>query len=252
MSSIKLALVLAGFHAVASAAPSLYITTEHTVQGTRDAAESVLSQRVRQIASRAGISYAMQQYPWKRAYAMALSRPNGCVFATTRTPEREALFKWIGPIEESEWYLAGRAGRDFQIKTLEDARAYRIGTYSGDARHEYLRARGFTLDPAQSDSANLPKLLLGRIDLWAMAMPKGTAPGSADYPPDSVVPVLKFNSVRLYLACNRAVPDSVVERMNSAAEAVEREAGDRAPPPERRTRRPPCLLPAETSVRNCD
>jgi polar amino acid transport system substrate-binding protein len=38
-----------------------------------------------------------------------------------------------------------------------------------------------------------------------------------------VVPVLVFNRIRVYLACNRAVPDALVARMNGSLEAMERD-----------------------------
>jgi polar amino acid transport system substrate-binding protein len=40
---------------------------------------------------------------------------------------------------------------------------------------------------------------------------------------DKVVPVLVFNRIRVYLACNRGVPDALVARMNGALEAMERD-----------------------------
>ncbi|WP_407644451.1 transporter substrate-binding domain-containing protein [Dongshaea marina] len=42
-------------------------------------------------------------YPWARAYNDALKGPNKVVFATTRTKEREKLFKWAGPIVTTPW-----------------------------------------------------------------------------------------------------------------------------------------------------
>lgn len=210
----------------ASAAPSIYITTEHPLSSVGSARTPDLAnvpERVLSIMRRAGISYSIHSYPWKRAYAAALEHPNGCVFATARTAEREALFKWVGPIDESDSMLMGRAGRDYQIKTLEDARKYQIGTYMGDWRTEFLRSRGFKVDPAQNDVSNLPKLLMGRIDLWAAALPRGVVSG-VGYFPETVVPVFKFNTIKLYLACNRALPDSVVARLNGAAEIVLEEA----------------------------
>lgn len=34
-------------------------------------------------------------WPWKRAYQTALEEDNVLLFTTTRTPERETLFKWV-------------------------------------------------------------------------------------------------------------------------------------------------------------
>lgn len=253
MPARRLALVLAGACCAASAAPSIYITTDRTVPAVivlRATSQPTLIERVHDVATRAGIAYTIRQYPWKRAYAVALERQDGCVYATSRTPEREAQFKWIGPLYERTWVLAGRAGQDYQVRTLDDARKYRIGTFAGDAGHEYLRSRGFNVDPAQVDNANPPKLLLGRIDLWVSAT-SSNGPEFYPYYPHAIVPVLKFNTVGLYLACNKGVPDEVVTRMNAAVVAMHRDLGRMErrtePPAERRPRRPPCLLPGDVS-----
>ena len=165
--------------------------------------------------------------PWKRAYNAALTRPNVCVYSTTRTPEREQLFKWVGPTDEGEWVLLGRADRNYRLTTLEDARSLRIGTYHGDARDEYLRARGFNVDPAPNDMINPQKLLMNRIDLWAAGLKRGTVVMESNGWAGIIVPVLTFNRVKLYLACNRAVPDATINRLNAALIAMDKDGTTR-------------------------
>jgi polar amino acid transport system substrate-binding protein len=260
MPARSLALVLACAWCTAGATPTMYFTTDLPVPAEEEWHASKrpgLTARVREVANRANVNYTIRQYPWTRAYAVALSRRDACVFATSRTPEREEHFKWVGPLYVRTWVLVGRAGQDYQVRTLEDARKYRIGTFAGDAAHEYLRSRGFQVDAAQSDNSNPQKLLLGRIDLWASANAE-TGPEYGAYYPHAIVPVLKFNTVGLYLACNKAVPDAVVTRLNTAAASMLRDlgrAGSReGVPPDRRTRRPPCLLPGHPEVvtKACD
>ncbi len=43
--------------------------------------------------------------PWSRAYEMTRTRSGVVLFATIRTPEREDLFKWVGPIASTKTYL---------------------------------------------------------------------------------------------------------------------------------------------------
>ena len=218
-----LVLVLAGaLSQAASAAPTLFITTEYSPPnlGADGGAAGPSTERVREIMARAAIDHTIQLYPWKRAYSIALERDNGCVYPTTRTASREALFKWIGPIDEGDWVLMGRAGRDYNLKTLEDARKLRIGTYNGDVRDEYLRANGFNVDPADNDMTNPQKLLMGRIDVWAAGLRNSTGALRQFGWEKDIVPVLVFNHVKVYLACNRAVPDALVERMGAAVDAL--------------------------------
>jgi polar amino acid transport system substrate-binding protein len=212
--------------APASEAPRLQLMTESSPPLSMLDGRQVIgsgTEKVRQIMARTDTTYTVDLLPWRRAYAFAQQRPNGCVFATTRTPEREKLFKWVGPIEESEWVLLGRADRSYRLHSLEDARKLRIGTYNGDARDEYLRARGFRVDPAPNDMMNSRKLLLGRIDVWAAGLRRGATSLARYGRGQEIVPVLTFNRVGLYLACNPAVPTALIDQMNAALAAMGRD-----------------------------
>jgi polar amino acid transport system substrate-binding protein len=117
----------------------------------------------------------------------------------------------------------GRADQPIVLRTLADARGLRIGTYNGDARDEYLRTRGFKVDPAPTEMINPKKLLANRIDLWAAVIRPGS-PSFDHYDwAGKIVPVLVFNKVRLYLACHVSMPDALIERMNAASAAMQRD-----------------------------
>lgn len=179
--------------------------------------------KVREMLTRAAVPHRIDLLPWKRAYTLALQNPNTCVYSTSRTPEREALFKWVGPTDEAEWVLLGRADHKFPLRTLEDARPLRIGTYHGDARDEFLRARGFNVEPVQNDASNPKKLMLNRIDLWAVGMRAGTLPPSMLELDKAIVPLLTFHRVKVYLACHRSVPDALVDKLNAALDTMRRD-----------------------------
>jgi polar amino acid transport system substrate-binding protein len=211
---------------LAQSEPRLYLTTEQAPPYSVREGERVIgigADTVREIMGRANIEHTIELLPWKRAYTAALERSDACVFSTTRTPEREPLFKWIGPIGEADWVLMARADRKLHLNSLEDARNYRIGTYNGDARDQYLRARGFKVDPAPNDLLNLRKLMADRIDLWAASIRRGGAALARMGYADKVVPVFVFNRIRVYLACNRGVPDAMTARMETAYESMTRD-----------------------------
>jgi polar amino acid transport system substrate-binding protein len=216
--------------AQAQTAPRLYLTTEMPPYGTSegDPAAGLGTDIVREIMARAGIDHSIDVLPWKRAYTAALERGDACVYSTTRTPERERQFKWTGPIAEANWVLMGRADRKLKLRSLEDARPYRIGTYNGDARDQFLRERQFDVDPAPSDLLNPRKLVAGRIDLWAASLGPGSRTLAQLGYADKVAPVLVFNRIHTYLACNRAVPDRLVARMDEALAGMERDGTARA------------------------
>ena len=179
--------------------------------------------KVREILARAGIGYTVELLPWKRAYAQALREPDTCLFSTTRTQEREAQFRWIGPLNEAEWILYGLAERHLALRTLADARGLVIGTVLGDARDDYLRQHGMNVASVTQEWLNPQKLLLGRIDLWAVGLAVGSKPFVGKEWEGKVVPLLTFNRVQTYLACNLKAPEAQVAAMQRAAAAMRRD-----------------------------
>lgn len=221
----RLALGLAAAGSLSHAAePALTLTAESMVPAvviengriTGHAAE-----KVHEIMRRAGIAYHIKILPWKRAYVLAENEPSTCVFMTTRTPERESRFVWIGPISRTDWTLYGRAGRNYNVTRLIDARGLRIGGYNGDVRGEFLAARGFKVDFAPNDDSNPKKLMVGRIDLWVNSARSSRPVLQRLGLEGKVVPVLVFHEARLYLACNPATDAAQVTRMHAALRGME-------------------------------
>ncbi len=211
----------------AAAWPELInVVTEHSPPSSMLDGQRVVgynSDKVREMLTRAGFKHNMELLPWKRAYTQAIRQGDSCVYATTRTPEREPLFKWVGPIDQGEWILFARADHAFHIQSLDDVRNLRIGTYNGDAREEYLRSRGFQVESVQDELANPKKLLMNRIDLWAASMRVGSNALERHGLADKIVPVLVFKSIKVYLACNPAMPDAVIDKLNATLEAMARD-----------------------------
>jgi polar amino acid transport system substrate-binding protein len=221
-------LALAGLCAAASvsARPRLFITTESSPPSAMMGEGQVIgfaTEKVRVIMDRVGIDYDIEILPWKRAYLLAQTQPDTCVYSTTRVPERETLFKWIGPTHENDWTLFGRADRDYRISTIEDARRYRIGAYNGDVRSDALIAQGFTVDTVQDKLSNPRKLLVDRIDLWASSVRVGSAIVAENGWSGQIVPILTFKRTELYLACHTSVSDALVAKMNAALRAMNSE-----------------------------
>lgn len=181
------------------------------------------TEKIRIIMDRVGIDYEIEVLPWKRAYLLAQTQPNTCVYSTTRIPERESLFKWVGPTHENDWTLFGRGDRDYHIATLDDARPYRIGSQNGDVRSEALVAQGFIVDNVQDKLSNPRKLLVNRIDLWVSSMRVGSALIAENGWTGQIVPVLTFKRTEQFLACHPSVPDPLIVKMNAALRAMNSE-----------------------------
>ena len=225
---VFLAVLLGGREAPTHAAPlaRLHLLTENSAPSSMLEDGQVTgrsTEKVREIMVRSGIDFTLELLPWQRAFTLARDNADTCVFSTTRTFEREHQFRWVGPTDVAEWVLLARADHMLQLRTLEDARPLRIGTYNGDARDIYLRAQGFQVDPAPNDLINSRKLLMGRIDAWAVSVKRGEMMLKRYGQDSRIVPVLSFNQVRIYLACNVALPGALIEKMNAAVEAMGRD-----------------------------
>ncbi len=199
------------------AAPPLKVLTEDyppfNMMGTGGHISGLSTDIVQELFRRAGVSYGISLLPWIRAFNLTVLEANTCLYSTTRTDSREHQFKWIGPLVENPWVLYARADNRHAILSLEEARSFKIGGYSGDAISQYLIDRGFDVDLANTDQLNVKKLLAGRIDFWATGKYLG-ASLLAREKVSQLKPVLTFNTTLLYLACNPAMPDSQVQQLN--------------------------------------
>ena len=225
---IFLLLLLAGAPVWAGAEPRpfLAIVTEHTPPSSmmvNGQLTGFATEKVRVVMERAGIDFRVEMLPWTRALALATSQADTCIYSTTRTPERDKLFKWVGPTHDNDWTMFARLDRDIRLARLEDARKLRIGAYNGDVRGETLQNQGFIVDSVRDNFSNPRKLMAGRIDLWVTSLRTGKSIARELGWPKDIVPVLTFKRTGLYLACHPSVPDALVTKMNAALQAMNRE-----------------------------
>ncbi len=178
---------------------------------------------VREMFKRAGINYSLTlRFPWERIYKLALEKPGYGVFVMARLPDREALFKWVGPIGPDDWIMLARADSKITLQTLEQARKYKIGAYKGDAIAETLTKQGLAPIVALRDQDNARKLVSGQIDLWATGDPAGRYLARQEGV-TGLKTVLRFHSAELYLALNKDVPDEIVSKLQLALDQLRKE-----------------------------
>ena len=178
---------------------------------------------VREMFKRADITYSLTlRFPWERIYKIALEKPGYGVFVMARLPDREKLFKWVGPIGPDDWILLAKADSKITLNTLNDARKYKIGAYKGDAIAETLAKQGLKPVVVLRDQDNAKKLVNGQIDLWATGDPAGRYLARQDGV-TGLKTVLRFNSAELYLALNRNVPDDAVAKLQAALDQMRKD-----------------------------
>jgi len=178
---------------------------------------------VREIFKRADITYSLTlRFPWERIYKLALEKPGYGVFVMARLPDREKLFKWVGPIGPDDWIMLAKADSKITLETLNDARKYKIGAYKGDAIAETLAKQGLNPIVVLRDQDNAKKLVNGQIDLWATGDPAGRYLARQEGV-NGLKTVLRFNSADLYLALNKDVPDETVAKLQAALDQLRKE-----------------------------
>ena len=168
---------------------------------------------VREILRRLNLPDNIQVVPWARGYTLALTQPRVALFSTTRLPQREKLFKWVGPLYPQTWGLYARSDSALKIDSLEQAKTVpRIGTYYKDAKEQYLLANGFrNLVSTNKNLSNIRHLMDGTIDLWASSdfnMPYLAKQAGVN--PDRLKLVYAFKRVQNYIAFSIQSPDSLV------------------------------------------
>ncbi len=168
---------LTGFsYATVGFSQSLEIATEefppfnYTVDGEITGLNTKV---IKEMFRRAEIDYEITSYPWSRAYNLVLDKPNTAIYTMSRRANREDLFRWVGPIITSQSYLYKLAGNEsVKVKTLEDAKRYRIAVVRDDVRYSYLIDNGFesgsNLTVLRKYELGWELLQRGRVDIWAM------------------------------------------------------------------------------------
>jgi polar amino acid transport system substrate-binding protein len=226
-------LLTGGARAAESSDPSLVLLTENfppynMAKNGKNFAQGeningIAVDIVREMFKRAGINYSLTlRFPWERIYKLALEQPGYGVFVMARLPDREKLFKWVGPIGPDDWIMLAKADSKISLESLEQAHSYKIGAYKGDAIAETLDKQGLAPLVVLRDQDNAKKLLSGQIDLWATGDPAGRYLAKQEGI-TGLKTVLRFNSAELYLALNKDVPDTTVAKLQAALDELRKE-----------------------------
>ncbi len=177
---------------------------------------------VRAVRDEAGSDAEVQCVPWARGYMHLRLGPEVMLYPTTRTPEREDQFRWVGPVARVRWAFYGLPDGP-AVRSLDEARKVgRIGTYFDDVREKFLKDKGFTnLESSRSNVLNARKLAAGRLDLLVSTnLGIGAVLDGAGLPPGALVLRHAFRSADIYLAFSADVPAEEVARWAAALERL--------------------------------
>lgn len=171
---------------------------------------------IKEVFKSASVPYKMKLRNWNYGMSRVGRSANNGIFCTARTPDREKQFKWVGPITNYNATLFAKSGSKIVLKTVEDARNYRIGGYKGDFMSEYFIKNNFNISTVANDVMNPSRLDQGSIDLWVAEELVGPYIASDALNMDDLTKVLSFKSTPVYLALNLETPDKVVRKLQKS------------------------------------
>jgi polar amino acid transport system substrate-binding protein len=194
--------------------------------GTAAAPTGLAVEIVETILRHTGDTGRVQMVPYARLMRDVQQGPSTIAFIVARTPEREALMQWVGPILVTPVSLYLKAGAPAVPRTLADAMRLRsIGVTRGGADAQFFQAHGFDgLDFGEGQATDLRKVYLGRMD----ATPMGAVVFAsvldeigltrADF---QRAPFILYDSF-VYAAVSPDVPASVIRSWSAALDAMRR------------------------------
>jgi polar amino acid transport system substrate-binding protein len=212
-------------------AEPIHVVTEQsqfiTVQNGR--VGGIATEVVELALSRAGqTDYKINLYPWARAYDIATHQPNVLLYLVARTPEREALFKWVGQVTTAQYdFYRLKSRTDIAPQSWDEARQYSIGVMRDDFRHRYLLRQGFPrLVVSAGVEENFQKLINGQIQLTPLSESSvlhECLRAHFDCSRLEKLSTLEGIQAQLYMAYSLATEDSVVEQTQAALKELREE-----------------------------
>lgn len=178
---------------------------------------------LRAVLNEASLDASFTVLSWSRAYQTASQEPNSLLYTTTRTPEREDVFEWIGPIGIRKlWLFKLKDRQDIQIKGKEDLKKYRVSIVRDTSSLKLVMDRDLfprsQIDEAPTTASNVKKLFFKRVDL--ILATNGGANyelSQLPYPRDAMEPVYVLNDEFLfYFAINKKSDPILIEKIRHA------------------------------------
>jgi polar amino acid transport system substrate-binding protein len=207
---------------------SLYCEADRPLQFLDDQGKltGMTVEIVKEIQRRVNNDDPIQVVPWSRGIDKINNNSNTLLFSMARTPERESLYQWIGPIMANVYGLYAKADSTLEINSIEDAKKIPlIGVYRGDIRDQNLTRLGFNnLDRASSNISSFKKLMMGRISVYTDSrLGVQSSAQTAGYSASDVKLVFELFKSELYIAASKNTDPSVIKKWNAALESMKKD-----------------------------
>lgn len=107
--------------------------------GAPGAMHEVVSELMRKSKLPAQIAFV----PWQRALFLTTARPHSAIFPVTRTPEREAQFRWLLQLYQGSFVFITLKTSAVPLNDSAPDKQQRIGVLRGSVMTKMLRDKGY-------------------------------------------------------------------------------------------------------------
>lgn len=166
----------------------------------------------------------IQFLPWVRGYYNVLHEKNAMLYSMARTPEREALFQWVGPIGKMTLGVIAKKNRHLMIATPDALHGYKIATIPDTASEKVLLESGFRIEELErfaNVSSQVKKLKENRVDALSFgveatfALLQELGSDVSDYEV-----VYEFNKSDLYFAFSKETDLKLIAELNETLKTL--------------------------------
>ena len=168
-------------------------------------------------------------YPWARGYRLAqIPGQYNTIFSTTRTKEREDLFKWVGPIITTKVVLFCYNTNNVRINKREDVANYNYSAILDDIG-QLLLLNKYNVDPKDIyDVSNFYQMVkmvqTDRVQCFAYADDVTRWLMKVNNLDDKdLSEVFSLYEGELYYAFNKSIDDSVIKEHQAALDRVKQD-----------------------------
>lgn len=178
------------------------------------------------LIQRTGEPATVQMAPWTRGYQRVQHEAHSALFSTVRTPRREALFQWVGPITQGYTSFYALRGAGLRLRTLEDVE--RFSTLAVPKQwysHEFLSEQGLDNLYGVPTAQHMVKMFKhGRVELLVadnLALDDMLAQEGMSR--DDVELQFTFMRSDTYIAFSNSTDPAVVQRWQQALDTLKRD-----------------------------
>jgi polar amino acid transport system substrate-binding protein len=181
---------------------------------------------VARIQERLGRPERLEIIPWARANALARAEPNVLLAVLVRTPEREAILDFVGPVFTTRVSAYVVKGRLDELRRGDPGlHKVRAGGQRSTVFVSLPRRMGYNVTDEVTTAETAARMLMSRrFDLWFVA--EELMPASmerAGYRPDAVELAFNLSVDGVYFAFSKGTPEATVTAWADALRDMKRD-----------------------------